>query len=465
MEARSLEFIATACAGEQLSGSPETRVCRVCTDSRQAQEGDLFVALRGGRFDGHDFLRAAAEKGAGAVVAERGRVPANWSGCAMIAVEDTRRALGQLAAQYRKGFALPVVAVGGSNGKTTTKELLASVLKQRIATLWSEGSFNNDIGVPLTLLRLEKSHQAAVLEAGTNHPGELEPLVKMIQPNYGIITCVGREHLEFFDDLAGVAREEGWLAELLPADGKLFVNGDDEWASRIAKRTRAQVVRVGFAAGNDWRARAVRLDTRGARFQVEGPKAGFSGEYRIHLLGRHQVANALFAMAIATELGLGRAEVARGLAECRPAKMRLELEEFSGVRMLDDAYNANADSMLAALRTLQELPCKGRRVAVLGDMAELGAHSEAAHEEVGRRAAELGVGQLFAVGRMASVMARAARDAGLSRVFEFADVETAAAAVKSFVKTGDVVLLKASRVTRLERIAALLRAGETVRKN
>ena len=191
---------------------------------------------------------------------------------------------------------------------------------------------------------------------------------------------------------------------------------------------------------------------RGVRFQVDGPEAEFSGEYRIQLLGRHQVVNALFAIAVGMELGLGRAEVARGLAECRPPKMRLELWEFGGVRVLDDAYNANADSMVAALQTLRELPCKGRRVAVLGDMAELGAHSEAAHEEVGRRAAELGVGQLFAVGKMAPVMARAARDAGLNRVFEFADVETAAAAVKSFVKTGDVVLLKASRATRLERI-------------
>jgi len=465
MEARSLQFIAVACAGRQLSGSPETRVRRVCTDSRQVKAGDLFFALRGERFDGHDFLRAAAEKGAGAVVAERRSVPANWSSCAVITVEDTRKALGQLAAQYRKDFVLPVVAVGGSNGKTSTKELIASVLKQERVTHWSEASFNNDIGVPLTLLRLEKSHQAAVVEVGTNHPGELQPLVKMVQPNYGVIVCVGREHLEFFDDVAGVAREEGWLAELLPSGGKLFVNGDDEWTSCTVERTHAQVVRVGFAAGCDWRARAARLDTRGVTFQVDGPEAAFSGEYRIQLLGRHQVVNALFAIAIGMELGLGRAAVARGLAECRPPKMRLELCEFNGVRLLDDAYNANADSMMVALQTLRDLPCKGRRVAVLGDMAELGAQSESAHDQVGRQAAELGVGQLFAVGKMAPVMARAAREAGLNRVFEFADVETAAAAVKSFVKAGDVVLLKASRATRFERIAELLRAGEAVRTN
>jgi UDP-N-acetylmuramoyl-tripeptide--D-alanyl-D-alanine ligase len=463
MEARSIKFIATACAGEQLSGSPETLIHRVCTDSRRVQVGDLFVALPGGRFDGHNFLRQAAEKGAAAIVVERERVPGGWSDCPMIAVPDSRKALGQLASKYREDFALPLVAVGGSNGKTTTKELVASVLRQKIATLWSEASFNNEIGVPLTLLRLEKSHQAAVLEAGTNHPGELAPLLKMIRPTCGVITSIGREHLEFFGDLAGVAKEEGWMAELLSADGKLFVNGDDEWTNRIIERTRAAMVRVGFGEGNTWRARGLRLDKQGARFQVDAPKVEFAGEYRIQLLGRHQVVNALFALAIGMELGLSRAEVARGLAECAPSKMRLELWEHGGVRVLDDAYNANADSVTAALQTLQQLPCKGRRVAVLGDMAELGVHSEAAHQEIGRRSAELGVGQLFAVGKMAPVMARAARDAGLNRVFEFLDVDTAAAAVKSFVKSGDVVLLKASRAARLERIGEILRAGEARR--
>lgn len=465
MEARSLRFIATACTGELLSGLPEACAQRACTDSRRVQAGDLFFALPGGRFDGHDFLRQAAEKGAIAVVVQRSRVTKDWSGCAMIAVEDTRKALGQLASTYREDFSLPLVAVGGSNGKTTTKELVASVLRQKVATLWSEASFNNDIGVPLTLLRLEKSHQAAVLEAGTNHPGELAPLLKMIRPNHGVITCIGREHLEFFGDVAGVAREEGCLAEVLPADGKLFVNGDDEWAGRLMERTRAAVIRVGFAASNDWCARGLRLDKQGVRFQVDGPRADFAGEYRIHLLGRHQVVNALFAIAIGVEMGLSRAEVARGLAQCAQPKMRLELWEHDGVWVLDDTYNANADSVIAALQTLRELPCKGRRMAVLGDMAELGAHGEAAHEEIGRRAAELGVGQLFAVGKMAPVVARGARDAGLNRVFEFADLETAAAAVKSFVKSGDVVLLKASRATRLERIAEVLRAGSAARKD
>ncbi len=465
MEARSLQFVAAACGGEQLGGTPEASVHRVCTDTRRLEAGDLFFALSGERFDGHDFLPEAARRGAAAVVAERRRVPAEWSGCPIIAVENTRIALGRLASRYRDDFTLPLVAVGGSNGKTTTKELVASVLRQRLSTLWSEASFNNDVGVPLTLLRLEKSHQAAVVEAGTNHPGELAVLLKMIRPNYGVITCIGREHLEFFGDLAGVAREEGWLAELLPADGKLFVNGDDEWTGSLVERTRAAVVRVGLAAGNGWRARGLRVDRKGVRFQVDGPNADLAGEYRIQLLGRHQVVNALFAIAVGAELGLNRAEVAQGLAECRPAKMRLELWERAGVRVLDDAYNANADSVAAALRTLRDLPCKGRRVAVLGDMAELGSRSEAAHEEIGRMAAELGVGQLFAVGKMAPIVARGARGAGLTRVFDFREVDTAAAAVTSFVRSGDLVLLKASRATRLERIADALRAGEPVRRN
>jgi UDP-N-acetylmuramoyl-tripeptide--D-alanyl-D-alanine ligase len=296
------------------------------------------------------------------------------------------------------------------------------------------------------------------MEVGTNHPGELAPLLGMVRPRMGVITNIGREHLEFFNDLAGVAQEEGTLAEQLPAGGVLFMNGDNEWTSQILHRTRARAVRVGLGEKNDWRASHIRMANQGVAFRVDGPGADFSGDYRINLLGRHQVMNALLAMAVGVELGLSRAEIERGLAECQPPKMRMQLWESNGIRVLDDAYNANADSMLAALQTLQDMPCKGRRVAVLGDMAELGAHSEEAHLEVGRRVAESGVGQLFAIGEMAALIAKAARAAGLNRVFEFRDADSAASAVRSFVKTGDVVLLKASRAARLERIAEALRA-------
>lgn len=465
METRDLTFIASACTGELVKGDPSIPVHRVGTDSRTAKAGDLFFALIGERFDGHDFLDEVAQRGAAAVVIEHKRAPAQLPSCAVVVVDDTRQALGQLGAAYRRAFTLPLIAVGGSNGKTTTKELVAAVLRQKLETLWSEASFNNDIGVPLTLLRLDKSHGAAVLEAGTNHPGELAPLVKMIQPKFGIITNIGREHLEFFRDEAGVADEEGVLAELLPGDGRLFVSGDDPWTKRLRDRTQARVTCVGLNESNDWRARSLRPDTRGVTFRVDSPNADFNGEYRINLLGRHQVVNALFAIAVGQELGLDRAEIQRGLAECQPPKMRLQFYEAGGIRVLDDAYNANADSVAVALETLKELPCKGRRVALLGDMTELGTDSEAMHAEVGRRAAETGVGQLFAIGKMAPVMAQGARDAGLNRVIEFADVEAAVAALKTFLKTGDVVLLKASRATRLERIAEVLRAGENGKKH
>jgi len=464
MDARPLSFIAKACAGQLSGGSPMTLAIRVCTDSREAQGGDVFFALPGERFDGHDFLRDVIKKGVIAVVVEKGRAAGDLRHCAVIEVENTRKALGRLGQEYRKEFELPVVAVCGSNGKTTTKELVASVLKQKVKTIWSDASFNNEIGVPLTLLKLDGKSEAAVLEAGTNHPGELSPLIRMIAPKYGILTSIAREHLEFFGDLAGVAQEEGALAELLPADGKLFLNGDNEWAGRIAERARAEVVTVGLGPKNFWRAEVSRMDKQGTSFHVEGGAAGFAGDYKIGLLGRHQVVNALFAIAVGAELGLTPAEVQRGLAECLPARMRMQLWEHHGVRVLDDAYNANADSMLAALETLKELPCKGRRVAVLGDMAELGAQSEAAHAEVGRKTAELGIGQLFAVGKMAPVMARGAREAGLTRVIEFSDVDSAAAAVKRFARSGDLLLLKASRATRLERISEQLRAGENVKR-
>ena len=456
MEPRNLQYIAAACAGEQLTGAPETVVRRVCTDSRQAQGGDLFIAIAGEKFNGHDYLAEVGRREAAAVVVERSRLPVLPLGCAVIAVADTRSALGRLASHYRADFKLPTIAVGGSNGKTTTKELIAAVLRQKHSTLWSEASFNNDIGVPLTLLKLEPHHEAAVFEVGTNHPGELTPLVAMIAPRFGVITSIGREHLEFFGDLNGVVEEEGWIAELLPRDGKLFINAETPHAEEIIRRTRATVVRVGLRSWCDWNATQLRLDDKGVSFTVQAPRSELCGEYRINLLGRHQVTNALLALAIGAELGLSADELRRGLLACQPPKMRLQIWEAHGVRVLDDAYNANADSTLAALQTLADLPCTGRRIAVLGDMAELGAQSEAAHTEVGRRAAELGV-QLIAIGKLAAITAQAARAAGARDVEEFSDVLEAGGVLKKTVRAGDVVLLKASRVTGLERVGELLR--------
>ena len=429
------------------------------TDSRRVHRGELFVALAGERFDAHQFLDDVAAAGAAAVVAEPKRLRESWKHLPVIAVADTRVALGRLAVRYRRDFSATMIAVAGSNGKTTTKELIASVLRQKFPTLASEASFNNDIGVPLTLLRLDTSHRAAVLEVGTNHPGELEPLVRMIEPRFGVIPSLGREHLEFFGGIDGVVREEGTLAELLPTDGTLFINGDNPHITPVLGRTRARIVKVGLGHGCDWHARDVHLDETGSTFFVEAPESQFSGEYSLRLFGRHQVGNALLALAVGAELGLTREELSAGLDACAPPAMRLQLWEAHGVRVLDDSYNANADSMLAALQTLQDFPSEGRKFAVLGDMAELGAETENAHKEVGQRAAGAGLAGLFVVGRMAGVTARAARDAGLADVREFADSESAAEALQREARAGDVVLLKASRASRIERVGERLRAG------
>jgi UDP-N-acetylmuramoyl-tripeptide--D-alanyl-D-alanine ligase len=457
MKPRSLHFMAASMQGRLLRGEPGLELCRVSTDTRSVQPGDLFIALAGERYDAHAFLPEAVAKGAAAVVMQDGRAELPGGHCGVILVPDTRLALLQFAAAHRSEFGIPVIAVTGSNGKTTTKEMVGRVLSQRFPTLVNEASFNNDIGVPLTLLRLDAAHEAAVLEAGTNHPGELAPLLDIIRPQYGLLTSIGREHLEHFGDLNGVVAEEGAIAEAVPVAGTLFLNGDTHDAGLIAGRCRGRVVRVGLGRGSDWRAASVRVDTTGTVFQVEAPDARFAGEYRLQLLGRHQVTNALLALAVGAHLGLSAAELHRGLLECPPAKMRLQLWSARGVIVLDDSYNANADSMAAALETLRELRCQARRVAVLGDMAELGTHAEAAHAEVGRLAAQSGIDHLFAVGVNAERMAGAARAAGLPGVTAIADVAAAAAAIRNWVQADDLVLIKASRSTRLERVGQALK--------
>lgn len=458
MEPRTLAYLAQACGGELESGSPAARVSRVCTDSRVAQAGDLFVPLLGDRFDGHEFVGEVLRRAVSGVVLKHGFVPpaANHS-AGVIRVADTRVALGRLGAGYRQDFDLPVVAVAGSNGKTSTKELLAAVLGQQFSVLWSEASFNNDIGVPLTLLRLESTHRAAVVEIGTNHPGELAPLIRQLAPRLGVITSIGPEHLEYFGDLDGVIAEEGVLAEMLPPDGVLFLNGDTPGAATIAARTQAAVVTAGGQPGNTWRVRDVRFAGTGYHFTVDAPMPMFSGEYELNLLGRPQVMNALLTIAVAAHLGVERAQIAAGLRACRPAEMRLELSQLGGVQLLNDAYNANADSTRVAFETLAELPVRGRRVAVLGDMAELGAHARGGHEEMGRLAAQLKIGTLFAIGQQADATVAAARSAGLTDTEAVVDLHELAGLLKTFLRDGDALLLKASRAARLERLVDLLR--------
>ncbi|WCJ58016.1 UDP-N-acetylmuramoyl-tripeptide--D-alanyl-D-alanine ligase [Fontisphaera persica] len=456
MRPAALHELAQACRGD-CRGPASLVVERVCTDSRQVRPGDLFVALEGPRFDGHAFLAAALAGGARAVLAARSRQDQVPPDAPAILVDNPRAALADLARRERQTFRGVVVGVAGSHGKTTTKELAAAVLRPARRVLASEASFNNDIGVPLTLLKLEPAHEVAVAELGTNHPGELAPLVRLAAPHYGLLTALGREHLEFFGSLDGVVEEEGWLAELLPPQGRLFTLGDDPLAQRACRRCPAPVTRVGFGSHNDWQAEIRRLDDRGLTFVIRCPLSAYSREFFLPLLGTHQVLNALLALALAAELGVSPDDAARGLAACRPAKMRLELWETGGLRVLDDAYNANADSTCAALNTLASLPCAGRRFAVLGDMAELGAHAEDAHREAGRHAASLPIHTLVAVGAMAGVTAAAARTAGLARAHAFADLASAADFLLSELRPGDLILLKASRAARLEQLGERLR--------
>ncbi len=437
MTPRSLQQVAFDCGGTLLGAGAGVEARRVCTDSRSVIAGDLFVAIKGDRFDGHDYLDEVASLGAIGALVEASAIGRNLP-FPVVLVDNTRRALGRLAGSYRRDFDPCVIAVGGSN------------------------SFNNDIGVPLTLLRLESRHQVAVCEVGTNHPGELAPLVRLVAPTIGVITSLGREHLEFFGDMDGVCREEGTLAELLPADGTLYFGADNAWGGDIPRRTQASVVRAGFSESCDWRLSNVRLSLKGTRFTVSCPKPEWAGEYRVPLLGEHQALNALYAIAIGTQLGLTRSEIQSGLDAAKPAPRRMELRQCGGIQVLDDCYNANADSMIMALRTLAELPCKGSRVAVLGDMAELGAQAPEAHAETGRLAAQLNLGQLMVLGDMAAVTAAAAREAGLHRVLEFGGIEAMSDALAKLARPGDLVLLKASRRMRLEQVADALCQREKV---
>ncbi len=452
----TLQFIVKSCSGFL---APETQECciqRVWSDSRTVQAGDLFVALEGANFDSHDFLPEVLSRGATAALVDAGKSSKYPKGLVCVQVPNVRRAYGALAGAYRNRFSLPIIAVAGSNGKTSTKSLIAGVLGTERITLASEGSFNNDVGVPATLLQLDERHQAAVLEVGTNHPGELSPLLGMIRPKYGILTSIGREHLEFFKNIEAVACEEGAIAAVLPKDGVLFINGDIPFLSEISSRTQARIVKVGFGEGNDWRVTHLRQMHQGTAFSVESPEPEYDGEYQTNLIGRHQALNAALALGVGRELGLSRAAMRRGLAESSGAKMRLEIKQANGWTVLNDAYNANADSMIAALETLRDYPCLGRRIAVLGEMCELGDSSKTAHEEVGRFAAETSVDTLLTIGAPGLMISRAARASGLTNVLQVDEIDQVSAKIRPLLRAGDVILFKASRSARLERVVQAL---------
>jgi UDP-N-acetylmuramoyl-tripeptide--D-alanyl-D-alanine ligase len=440
------------------------RIKRVMSDSRLVRRGDLFVAFEGDRFDGHAFVPAALKQGAtAAIVREHYHVPALPKRSAeppvLIGVKDTLAAYQRLATHHRSRFPIPVIAVTGSNGKTTTKEMVAHVVAQRWRTLKTEGNLNNRIGVPQTLFLLSPRHQAAVIEMGVDQQGQTTRLCEIAKPTVGIITNIGPDHLEFFGSMEGSAQAKAELLEQLPENGVVVLNADDDYFDYLAARARCRVIAFGQSPKADIRAEEIRSDDKGGTvFGLMLPGRNRLTEVRIRTQGMHNVGNALAAAAVGHALALSGNAIADGLAQFRPAAMRSQISTIHGVQVINDCYNANPASMKAALRLLAELGRGKRSIAVLGDMLELGADSKRMHREVGGFVAAQGIDHLLACGALGREIAEGAKQGGLpkDRVSEFADSAAGGAALKTLVRQGDVVLVKASRGMRMEQVVDLL---------
>lgn len=444
--------------GVLLQGDPDASLAGVSIDTRSLAPGQLFVAIAGPNHDAHDYLGSAAARAAGGLLVERGRaLPADLPrALPVLCVDDTTRALGALAAGHRAGFRGPLVGITGSNGKTTTKEMCAAILEVGAPTLKTRGNLNNQFGLPLTLLARGSEHRRAVLELGTNHPGEIAALAAIARPTVGVVTNVGTAHIEHLGSREGIAREKGALLEALPADGTALVPSRDDFSEVLAARTRARVLR--FGPGGDLRAEHARAVATGVAFRLLAPEGAVGVE--VAGLGDATVANALAAAGAALAAGARLEEVAEGLARHRPVEGRLERRELPGqVVLIDDSYNANPQSMEVALRLLAS--CGGRRIAVLGDMGELGEAAQKAHYEAGRLAAGLGIDFLVAVGSQAERVSAGAREAGMDpgRVAVAPDADAAAEPVRALLEPGTTVLLKGSRSMRMERVGQHLEAG------
>lgn len=439
-------------------------------DSRTIRPNEVFVALQGPRFDGHDFIDPVFQRGAAGAVVSRTAFQLRQKEWApfyrhhfLILVDDPLAALQAMAIWHRSRFGLPLVGVTGSNGKTTTKEMTASILSRRGPVLKNEGNFNNHIGLPLSLLRLREEHQAAVVEMGISQKGEMRRLCEMARPTVGLITNIGPAHLEFLGDLAGVAKEKGELFEAIGRSGIGVINRDDPylrpWETRLAGRWT-----FGIDSDADVTAGAIEQRAAETRFTLHLNRTGEAAEILLPILGRHQVYNALAAAAVALALGLGLNEIREGLEQFRPVALRTEILKIRGVTILLDAYNANPASMKAALQMLASYRPEGnagRKIALLGDMLELGGSAEAAHREIGAWAAQAGVDLLIAVGARAGNMAEGARQAGMTSAFVHPDLESAQRFLQEIMKEGDCLLIKGSRGMKMERVLAGLGAEGT----
>lgn len=454
---RSLADFAQACGG-RLDGA-DREFTGVSTDTRSVAPGELFVALRGPRFNGNEFVGAALAAGAVGALVDTPQ-PA---GISQIITTDTQVALERGANAWREQFAIPVVGVAGSNGKTTAKEMTAAILGQAGSCLATRGNLNNHIGVPLTLLRIDSNHRFAVIEMGTNRPGDVEHLVRIARPTVGMITNAGAEHLEGFGSLEGVARAEGETVAGLAPTATAVINADDEFADLWRGLTRARVVTFGLAKPADFAAADVRttIDSEGflTRFTLKSPLGDAAID--LHMGGRHNVANALAAAASAAAAGARLEHIVAGLAAVRPVPGRLQFKKaLSGAWIIDDSYNANPSSVRAGIEVLEQLD--GLKWLVLGDMAELGDFAEVSHTEIGAFAREHGVARLFATGPLAS---RAVESFGTGAQW-FPDGTALTSALQSALAgapaaAGIRVLIKGSRVNRLERVVDVLVHGST----
>lgn len=424
----------------------------VSIDSRTLEPGQLFVALRGERYDGHAFLAAAAGRGAAGAVVERASADA---ALAQIVVKDSQAALTALAASWRARCPALVLGVGGSNGKTTTKELLAAIVAGAGPSLATRGNLNNHIGVPLTLLRLEPSHRYAVVEMGANHPGEIAALAALAKPAIALVTNAGDEHLEGFGDIDGVARAEGEMFAALGRDGTAVVNADDAfgglWTGMVPPG--ARILRFGIDAPAEVRAHSVqgRIESGAFVTAFTLAVAGAEARVKLPLAGRHNVLNALGAAAAAHAAGIALPVIVAGLERMRPVSGRLQLKPgLRGAWLIDDSYNANPSSVRAGIDVLCALP--GEHWLVLGEMGELGAGTNAAHAGVGDYARRAGITRLFAMGDAA----RHAVDAFGARAAWFPDAAALGDAVAGVLEGGVTALVKGSRVNRLERVVERL---------